>query len=153
MKPYADWPEWIRWLLFGPAVLLAAAGLTLLLRALNALRGDRGILTEVGIAAFSAWMFFPLVASLAPRAKRLVLWCVYVPTIGYSAFALLFGCLRAIGIAGLLPMLPPPDWVTWTRADTTDLLKSLAWLAVGTLAFRRQLEHASKPSHSQLESS
>lgn len=139
VRPYEHWPEWIRWLLFFPGLVLVPFMFGLILLALSIIRRDEGLLAVLGISAASAWMFFPLLWSLAPRAKRLFMWFFYLAITGYCALAALLGGARALGLAGLLPMLPPPEGDSWSEADTIGVVRSLVWIVVGTIAFRRQL--------------
>lgn len=134
-------PEWTRWLLFLPALLLGCMGFGLLLQLLNALRGDSGFwVADLGVAGFVAWAFFPMVFALAPRRKAVVGWVFYVMVMGFVGVSLVLMIVRGLGIAGLLSALPPPEWATWTRSDWIDLGRGVAWAVVGTFSFRQCVE-------------
>lgn len=109
-------------MLFLPALLLTCLAFGLLLQLGMWLRGESGgWLAEVGMSSFVAWAFFPLVFALAPRAKAAVGWTFFVLVIGGMTVLTLIMIARALGIAGLLPWLPPPAWAVWQRNDAIEL--------------------------------
>jgi len=119
---------------------MAVLAFGLFLRLLNLLRGDEGIIVEVGTSGFMAATLFFLIFELAPRGKPVVAGVFLVLIIVvFGVVGFVIGGLRGLGIAGVIP-IPPPPGERWTRHDTTELLQSLTWTVVSIASFRYRLQ-------------
>jgi hypothetical protein len=150
-------PEFIRWILLLPAVLLSWLVANLWVHVIVwAAQWVGGPTPTSPFAAamqagISAGFLFTVVFALAPRGKRVVGWFFYVVMTLFAGFALLFMTARRLAMWGLLEhqMLTSPG--DWTSTDTREFIQSLVWVTFGTFFFRKCLgEHPREPKRTQL---
>lgn len=134
-------PEAVRWILFLPAVFAVVFVANLIQVFGFWLFNRESVFWAMATgAAFSSFIFFPVVFGLAPRGKRVVGWILYVPVMLFCAAALLLLSAKRLGSWGLLgeALRAPPDF-EWSMTDTGEIAQSLIWLVLGTVSFRKCL--------------
>jgi hypothetical protein len=154
MKWWDDLPEALRWVLFLPALfaltilcVLPVWIVQLLLELVGLGLGHFAF--GFAVASTSAWFGYALVFALPPRGKRFLGWIFYVPMVLWCVITLLLMLGQQLGRWGLLGSIQPPAWDEgWTGMNTQELGGALAWLFVGTSAFRAGMEKHPAPRKS-----
>jgi len=139
-------PEWARWILFLPCLLitwvlcnLVFGFLTLAIPTGWPFPGARQVLGTGVAAAFSAAVFFPLLFFLAPRARRPIGWVFYLFFMLVSALVVIRAVLMAIPGAA-------PEWAVWESHDWGELAQAVAWILAGTASFWSARSSSLKPA-------
>ncbi len=135
-------PEVLRWMLLLPTLGLSMMAVGIIGLIILTFQGEDGFWVELTQAATMSSVWFAMVFALAPRAKERVGWVFYVLTMSFMGLLLLLMVAKGVGIAGLLPMLPVPDWAHWSRRDTIELGQTVIWIVFGTVSFRHQLHRS-----------
>lgn len=135
-------PEFARWLLYLPTVLIVYVVLNLVQGVAIAIFTNNGVIWSMVIqSAIAASILFPLAMGLAPRGKRVAGWCFYVLLMTFCGLVLILMTARRLAMWGLLgEALRAPPGELWTTRDWGEWLQCIVWLTVGTYAFRSSLD-------------
>jgi hypothetical protein len=148
MERWEKVPEFLRWILFVPAVLFLWILINVLQLAAMWVAERLGFGNSshfwfrVTLAAVSASVVFPVAFAPAPRGRKVAGWCFFVPLTTLNSVLLILLLIRRLGSWGLLgDALRPPEGVSgWEPGDWDELAGVATWLIAGSISFHSCLQ-------------
>jgi hypothetical protein len=159
MERWERLPEFLRWILFMPAVLVGTFLVSVISHFfLSATAPGPGwgrvsMIWTHGLTPFTgsfatAAAFLILTFALVPRGKKTAAWCFYLILLAFTALSLLFLLTHRFGTFDFLnkTLGPPTGIAGWEAKDWDDLFVMAGFLFGGTTTFRTCLRLAREDS-------
>ena len=159
MEKWERLPEFLRWILFVPAVLVGTFLVAVISHFFFSATapgpgwGRVSMIWTHGLTPFSgsfaaAAAFLMLAFVLAPRGKKTAAWCFYLIVLAFTALSLLFLLTHRFGTFEFLNrrLGPPTGIAGWEASDWDTLFVMAGFLVGGTTTLRSCLSLAAEDS-------